>query len=194
MKRDIIIAGVGGQGILSIAATIGYAAIDAGMYLKQSEVHGMSQRGGDVQSNLRISHNEIASDLIPQGKADMIIAVEPMEALRHLHMIAPEGWLISNTTPYVNITSYPNEADILNEIKKMEKHILIDADKIAKDLGNAKVANMVILGAAIRPVGLSLEQFEGAVSKIFRSKGPEVIETNVNALKAGYDFAADYSA
>ena len=107
MKKDIILAGVGGQGILSIAATIGFAAIEAGLHIKQSEVHGMSQRGGDVQSHLRLSDSEIASDLIPFGKADMIISVEPMESLRYLPMLSPDGWLITNTTPFINIPNYP---------------------------------------------------------------------------------------
>jgi indolepyruvate ferredoxin oxidoreductase beta subunit len=107
MKKDIILAGVGGQGILSIAAVIGYAALDQGMYLKQSEVHGMSQRGGDVMSNLRISHDEIASDLIPYGKADIIISVEPLESLRYLPYISKTGWVITSTKPFVNIPNYP---------------------------------------------------------------------------------------
>ncbi|MCD4681496.1 MAG: 2-oxoacid:acceptor oxidoreductase family protein, partial [Bacteroidales bacterium] len=103
MKKDIILAGVGGQGILSIAAIIGYAAVNTGLFLKQAEVHGMSQRGGDVQSNLRLSDKEIASDLIPKGKADLIISVEPMESLRYLPWLSTEGWLITNTNPYINI-------------------------------------------------------------------------------------------
>ena len=84
MKQDIILSGVGGQGILSIATIIGEAATQAGLTLKQAEVHGMSQRGGDVQSNLRTSSDEILSDLIPQGAADIIISLEPMEALRYV--------------------------------------------------------------------------------------------------------------
>lgn len=84
MNTDIILSGVGGQGILSIATIIGAAAINDNLYIKQAEVHGMSQRGGDVQSNLRISSTPIASDLIPLGKADLIISLEPMEAMRYL--------------------------------------------------------------------------------------------------------------
>ena len=84
MKTDIILCGVGGQGILSIATVLGQAATASGLYLKQAEVHGMSQRGGDVQSNLRLSTERIWSDLIPKGQADLIISMEPMEALRYL--------------------------------------------------------------------------------------------------------------
>ena len=127
MKKDFILAGVGGQGILSIAAIIGTAAINNGLYLKQAEVHGMSQRGGDVHSNLRISDKEIASDLIPEGQADMIISVEPMESLRYLPMLAPDGWLITNTTPHINIPDYPELDDVIAEIDKIPNQTLFCA-------------------------------------------------------------------
>ena len=109
MKTDIILSGVGGQGILSIATVIGEAALNEGLYIKQAEVHGMSQRGGDVQSNLRISSDPIHSDLIALGKADIIISLEPMEALRYVNYLAPTGWIITNTTPFVNIPNYPDQ-------------------------------------------------------------------------------------
>ncbi len=189
MKKDIILAGVGGQGILSIAAIIGSAALDMGMYLKQSEVHGMSQRGGDVSSNLRISDNEIYSDLIPEGKADLIIAVEPMESLRYLPMLAPDGWLITSTTPYINISNYPQIENVLAEVNKVKNHVAIDADTIAKDLGNVKAANMVILGAAVHYLGIDYTKFEQAIRNIFGRKGEEVVNTNITAMKAGYDAA-----
>lgn len=189
MKKDIILAGVGGQGILSIAATIGTAALDLGLFLKQAEVHGMSQRGGDVQSNLRISDKEILSDLIPNGKADMIISVEPMEALRYLPVLAPDGWIVTNTNPYINVTNYPEIEDVLKEIKSKPKHIAIDANQIAKDLGSVKAANIVVLGAATPYLGIDFEVFEKALRTIFGSKGEEVVQMNLNALKAGRDFA-----
>lgn len=148
MKRDIILAGVGGQGILSIATTIGTAALNAGLHLKQAEVHGMSQRGGDVSSNLRIADHEIASDLIPYGQADLIISVEPMESLRYLPLLSPGGWLITNTKSFVNIPNYPEMDMLIAEIEKIHNHIALDADEIAKKLGSARSANMVILGAA----------------------------------------------
>jgi indolepyruvate ferredoxin oxidoreductase, beta subunit len=192
MKKDIILAGVGGQGILSIAATIGTAALDMGLHLKQAEVHGMSQRGGDVQSNLRISDKEIASDLIPKGKADMIISVEPMESLRYLPMLSPEGWLITNTTPYVNITNYPPLAKVMEEIEKLPRHIALDADQIAKDLGSARSANMVILGAASPYLEISAEKFEAAITKIFTRKGQEVVDVNINCFRAGKEFSEKY--
>lgn len=189
MKIDIILAGVGGQGILSIAATIGTAAIDSGLYLKQAEVHGMSQRGGDVQSNLRLSDQEIASDLIPMGKADIIISVEPMESLRYLPMLKKDGWLITNTEPFINITNYPDMDKLMDAIKSFPNHVAIDADKIAKDLGSPKSANMVILGAASKYINISYDKFENAIRKLFASKGDKVIEDNLNALKAGKEYS-----
>lgn len=193
MKKDIILAGVGGQGILSIAATIGTAALDMGLFLKQSEVHGMSQRGGDVSSNLRISDTEIFSDLIPCGKADMIVSVEPMESLRYLPMLSPEGWLITNSTPFVNIPNYPDKEKVLDEVRKFPKHVLINADEIAKELGSEKSANMVILGAATPYLEIPYEKFENAIKAIFKNKGQDVIDLNLNALKAGRDFTLKQS-
>ncbi len=138
MKNDIILAGVGGQGILSIAAIIGYAAVQSNLYLKQAEVHGMSQRGGDVQSHLRLSSDEIASDLIPEGKADMIISVEPMESLRYLPYLHKEGWLITNTEPYVNIPNYPDTEEVMAEIRKLPRHVALEAEKMADEAGSKK--------------------------------------------------------
>lgn len=189
MKKDIILAGVGGQGILSIAAAIGMAAIDSGLYLKQAEVHGMSQRGGDVHSDLRLSDKEIASDLIPEGQADLIISVEPMESLRYLPMLAPNGWLITNINPYVNIPDYPEVQTILDEIKKVPNHITIDANKIATDLGSRRSANMVILGAAAPFLGLGYDRLEQAIKNLFLRKGQNVVNDNLSALEQGKTFA-----
>ncbi|MEE4258067.1 MAG: indolepyruvate oxidoreductase subunit beta [Bacteroidales bacterium] len=189
MKKDIVLAGVGGQGILSIAAIIGTAAMGADLYLKQAEVHGMSQRGGDVHSNLRLSDKPVASDLIPKGQADMIIAVEPMEALRYVSMLGKDGWLITNSTPYVNIPNYPDHNEILKEIRTLPKHIIIDADDIAKDLGNKRAANMVILGAALPFLEMDVQLFHDAVKKIFGRKGEDIVKLNSDALDAGFKFA-----
>lgn len=188
MKKDIILAGVGGQGILSIAAIIGTAAMGADLYLKQAEVHGMSQRGGDVHSNLRLSDKPVASDLIPRGQADMIIAVEPMEGLRYISMLAEEGWLITNSTPFVNIKNYPEQESLIKEIKELPRHIIINADEIAKDMGNKRAANMVILGAALPHLGMDVALFHDAIKTIFGRKGEEVVKLNIDALQAGIDF------
>lgn len=192
MKKDIILAGVGGQGILSIAASIGLAAVEAGMFLKQAEVHGMSQRGGDVQSNLRLSDKEIASDLIPYGQADMILSVEPMESLRYLPWLSKEGWLITNATAFQNIPNYPNKDELMAEIKKQPKHIIIDADFIAKELGSARSANMVMLGAASPFLEIEYKYLEIAIRKLFGSKGEKVVQLNLDALIAGEEFARKY--
>ena len=189
MKRDIILAGVGGQGILSIATTIGTAALKAGLHLKQAEVHGMSQRGGDVSSNLRIADHEIASDLIPYGKADLIISVEPMESLRYLPFLSPEGWLITNTKPFINIPDYPKMDALLAEIESFGNHIALDADEIAKELGSARSANMVILGAASPFLEIEFRELQDAIRSIFARKGEAIVKLNLDALQAGRDFA-----
>ena len=185
MKNDIILSGVGGQGILSIASTIGLAAVANDLFLKQSEVHGMSQRGGDVQSHLRLSDKPVSSDLIPYGKADLIISVEPMESLRYLPWLSTNGWLVTNSNPFINIPDYPPLDEILKEIKKIKNHIIIDADGIAKQSGSARSGNMVILGAASPFIEMPFESLENAVIKLFGRKGDQIIEANLKALKAG---------
>ena len=189
MKKDIILAGVGGQGILSIATVIGAAAVELGMHLKQAEVHGMSQRGGDVQSHLRISDNPIHSDLIPQGKADLIISVEPMEALRYLPWLSKEGWLITSTEPVVNIPNYPDMEAVMAEVKTVKQHVVLDAETIAKNLGNVRVANMVILGAASPFLEIAFEKLEAAIREVFGRKGDDIVNLNLNALRAGAEIA-----
>jgi indolepyruvate ferredoxin oxidoreductase beta subunit len=187
MKNDIILSGVGGQGILSIAATIGLAAVENGLFLKQAEVHGMSQRGGDVQSHLRLSDRPVSSDLIPYGKADIIISVEPMESLRYLPWLSSSGWLVTNSNPFINIPDYPPVEEIMNEIKKIKNHIILDADKIAKESGSARSGNMVILGAASLFIEMPYESLENAVKELFGRKGEQIVDANLKALKAGRD-------
>jgi len=187
MKNDIILSGVGGQGILSIAATIGLAAVENGLFLKQAEVHGMSQRGGDVQSHLRLSDKPVSSDLIPYGKADIIISVEPMESLRYLPWLSSSGWLVTNSNPFINIQDYPPVDEIMDEIKKIKNHIILDADKIAKESGSARSGNMVILGAASPFIEMPFKSLENAIKELFAGKGDQIVEANLKALKAGRD-------
>lgn len=189
MKKDIILAGVGGQGILSIAAIIGMAAVNSGLYLKQAEVHGMSQRGGDVSSNLRLSSLPIFSDLIPYGGADIILSVEPMESLRYLPWLAPDGWLITNTAPHVNIRNYPDMNKIMEEVGKMPNQIAFDADQIAKDIEARKSANIVMLGAAVPFLGITVEALEASIEFIFKSKGADIIKQNKDALHKGLELS-----
>lgn len=191
MKRDIILGGVGGQGILSIATVIGHAALESNLFLKQAEVHGMSQRGGDVQSNLRLSDKEIASDLIPRGKADMIISVEPMESLRYVPMLSPEGWLITNTKPFINIPNYPEQDKLMAEIRSFPRHVAIDADAVATEAGSVKAANIVILGAASPYLDIPVEKLENAIKTIFGKKGEDIVQLNLKAFAAGRKFAQD---
>ncbi len=189
MKTDIILAGVGGQGILSIAATIGMAAIANDLNIKQAEVHGMSQRGGAVQSHFRLSSDYIASDLIPRGKADIILSVEPMEALRYIDFLKPDGWIITNSTPFVNISNYPEIEKVWNTLKSRKNTIILDADSIAKELKSPRSTNIVVLGAASPFIDLPYSSLEDAIKEIFLRKGDKIIEANLSALKAGRDFA-----
>ncbi|MDD2530885.1 MAG: indolepyruvate oxidoreductase subunit beta [Bacteroidales bacterium] len=190
MKIDIILCGVGGMGALSSAAIISQAALEMGMYMKQAETHGMAQRGGDVQSHLRLSDKEIASDLIPDGQCDIIISVEPMEALRYLPFLnKEEGWVITNENPFINIPNYPEKEEVLAEVRKVKNSIVFNADKIALDLGNPKGTNMVVLGAASKYLKIDLEKLENAVRSIFGKKGDAVVMANINALRAGREVA-----
>lgn len=189
MKTDIVLAGVGGQGILSIATILGTAALEENLHIKQAEVHGMSQRGGDVQSNLRISETPIASDLIPMGGADLIVSLEPMEALRYLPYLKPAGWIVTNTTPFINIEAYP-EADALEtELNSHDNVIAFDMDNIAKELGSPKSSNMVLLGAASPFILIDAEKIEDGIRKVFGAKGEKIVESNIKAFRAGREYA-----
>ncbi len=185
MKTDIILCGVGGQGILSIATIIGEAAMNENLYIKQAEVHGMSQRGGDVQSNLRISSNPIASDLIPQGQADVIISMEPMEALRYLPYLNENGWIITSSNPFVNIPNYPDMEVIKGDLEKVKNVIVFDIDTLAKDNGVPRSANVILLGAAQKALGIDYEKLEAAIRRVFGRKGEAVVEANIKALAIG---------
>ncbi|MDU1891298.1 MAG: indolepyruvate oxidoreductase subunit beta [Dysgonomonas sp.] len=185
MKLDIILSGVGGQGILSIAAIIGEACLREGLHIKQAEVHGMSQRGGDVQSNLRISSAPIYSDLIAKGSADAIISLEPMEALRYIPYLSKDGWLVTNSSPFVNIPNYPLMNAILGELDSLPNVILLDVDSIAKEAGAGRSANMALLGAASVILGIDTEKLEEAISLVFGRKGEKIVEMNINAFRGG---------
>ena len=189
MRVDIILSGVGGQGILSIAAVIGEAALKEGLYMKQAEVHGMSQRGGDVQSNLRLSDQPIASDLIPKGHADLIISLEPMESLRYLPYLKKEGWLVTNSQPFVNIPNYPDIDKVNEELDKLPHKVVLDVEAIAKEVATARAANIVMLGAATPFIGIEYDKIADGIRHIFARKGEDVVEMNLKALKAGYDVA-----
>ena len=188
MKKDIILAGVGGQGILSIATVIGEAALQEGLYLKQAEVHGMSQRGGDVQSNLRLSSEPIMSDLIAKGGADIIISLDPMEALRYVEYLKPDGWIVCSSIPFLNIPNYPELEDVYARIRAYENHVMVDVEALAKAVGAPnQAANMVLLGAAIPMLGIDHDKMIAGVSRVFARKGEAVVNTNIAAVEAGYN-------
>jgi indolepyruvate ferredoxin oxidoreductase, beta subunit len=189
MKTDIILAGVGGQGILSIAAILGAAALNEDLYLKQAETHGMSQRGGEVVSHLRISDTMVYSDLIPLASADIILSVEPLESLRYLPYLKSDGCLVTNTTEFRNIPDYPKLAETFKTLSAKLKIVQIDADKIANETGNTKASNMVMLGAASPFINIDEEIILKAIETVFAAKGEAVVKSNRQAFLAGGKFA-----
>ena len=190
MKIDIKLSGVGGQGILSIATVIGEAATAAGLQLKQAEVHGMSQRGGDVQSDLRLSTDAICSDLIPLGQADLIISMEPMEALRYLPYLAPDGAVVTASRPFVNIPNYPEEAALLAELDALPHVVRLDIDALAREKGLPKSANMILLGMAAPSLPLlQPAQLRDAIARVFARKGDAVVNANLEAFDLGFEHA-----
>ena len=186
MKKDIILAGVGGQGILTIATIIGDAATSAGLNLKQAEVHGMSQRGGDVQSNLRLSTETIHSDLIKQGAADLIISMEPMEALRYIPYLHKEGWVVTSSHPFKNIPNYPEEETLIKELAELPQVASLPIEDVAKENSLPKSANVVLLGMAAKYIEiLTPEQWRESIARVFASKGEMVVEANQKAFDLG---------
>jgi indolepyruvate ferredoxin oxidoreductase beta subunit len=184
-KSNIILSGVGGQGILTIAAAISLAALEEGLNTKQAEVHGMSQRGGAVQSHLRVSESLIASDLIPKGHADIIISVELLEGLRYLPFLKKGGALVTNSRPFLNVDNYPDTDIIVEKIRKLKGSIIIDADEIAREAGSVRASNIVMLGAASSWICVKSANLEKAISKIFGKKGQEIVDLNLNAFRLG---------
>jgi indolepyruvate ferredoxin oxidoreductase beta subunit len=189
MKYDIIVAGVGGQGTLSVSSIIASAAMSEGLSVKQSEVHGMSQRGGGVVTNLRLSDKPIASDLIARGSASMILSIEPLEGLRYLPYLSPDGTLVSSTNPVVNIPDYPELEALLQTIRELPHSVLVDGEKIARRSGSIRATNMVMVGAASRLLPIKPENIEHFIQKSFGGKGERVVETNIKAFRAGREAA-----
>ena len=188
MKKDIILAGVGGQGILTIATIIGDAATSAGLNLKQAEVHGMSQRGGDVQSNLRLSTELIHSDLIKQGAADLIISMEPMEALRYIPYLNKEAWVVTSSHPFKNIPNYPDEEALTKELGNLPHVAALPIEDVAKENNWPKSANVILLGMAARYIDiLTPEQLRESITRVFANKGEKVVEANLKAFDLGLE-------
>jgi indolepyruvate ferredoxin oxidoreductase beta subunit len=193
MKSNIILSGVGGQGILTIAAVIDIAALAQNLFIKQSEVHGMSQRGGAVQSHVRLSDKEIYSDLIPEGKAHLILSVEPMELLRYIPYLKKNGWIITDSSTFENIVKYPCKYDLFKKIKSFNNHIIINAKHAATDLGNSKVANMILLGAASSLIPISEDAFLQAINNFFKGKSERIKAMNIKAFHTGQKMAKDFT-
>lgn len=184
-KYDIILSGVGGQGVLSVAAVISIAAMKDGYTLRQSEVHGMAQRGGAVLAHMRISKTSIASDLIPKGSADVVLSMEPMESLRYVNFLKPEGILISAAAPYENIPDYPDLDGIHEKINNLKKSRIVDAKILAKEAGTMKSVNMVMVGALSVELDIRKESIVEAIKERFASKGEKIIEANLKAFELG---------
>jgi len=185
MKQDIILAGVGGQGILSIAFVIDNAALKQGFHFKQAEVHGMAQRGGAVQSHLRISDKPVFSDLIPRGAADMVLSVEPMESLRYLDYLSPDGIVVTSRSPFVNIPDYPDMEKVLQVIDSLTNKVLVDSEKLAKEAGSPKAQNMVMLGAASPHLILEERILKEFIRTLFEPRGEKLVEMNLKAFYLG---------
>ena len=186
MRKDIILSGVGGQGILTIATIIGEAATAEGINLMQAEVHGMSQRGGDVQSNLRLSDETIYSDLIAQGEADLIISMEPMEALRYLPYLQEEGWVITSANPFKNIPDYPEEVDLMRALESLPHVVKLEIEDMAKENSMPKCANVILLGMAAKYIEIvSPEQLRESIGRVFAAKGEKIVEMNQKAFDIG---------
>jgi len=189
MKRDIILAGVGGQGLLSIAAVLGDAALGLGLHLRQCEVHGMAQRGGVVQSHIRYSDAPLYSDLVREGTADLILSLEPMESLRYLPFLRPDGALVTNSLPVKNIPDYPDLGRILGEIRRLPRHRIVDAAIMAEQAGSPQSANLVLLGAATPFLGLAEDSLEAGIRSVFAGKDPRIVETNLRGFRLGVEAA-----
>jgi indolepyruvate ferredoxin oxidoreductase, beta subunit len=185
MKHDLILAGVGGQGILSIAYVLDNAAINAGLTFKQAEVHGMAQRGGAVQSHLRYSDQTIHSDLIPHGRADMVLSVEPLEVMRYWQHLRPQGWVVTSVTPYVNVPDYPDEAVLLDQLAEFPNLVLVDSGQLAKAAGSQRAQNMVVLGAAAPLLELPERYLVAHITSLFAAKGERIVEVNTRAFALG---------
>ena len=184
-KQDIILAGVGGQGILSIAFVIDSAALKEGYNIKQAEVHGMAQRGGAVQSHLRLSKDRIYSDLIPRGEADLILSLEPLEALRYLDFLRPGGKLITSSAPFINIPDYPDRETLIEQVRRVPGSVVIDSEALAKEAGTSKAQNTVMLGAAAKDLVVSQDGLREFIRVLFAPRGEKILESNLKAFELG---------
>ena len=188
MTKSIKLVGVGGQGTILAAKVLSYALIDAGYDVKMSEIHGMSQRGGSVSSEIRYGE-KIYSPVIEKGHADVMVSFEKMEAERAVDYLSKDGLLIVNDLQINSMvtlngkTPYPK--GILEDLKSKVDTIVIDASKKAIELGNAKVMNIIMLGALVKALKLQHLDFEKAIKENVKEK---FIEINIKAFNIGLSY------
>jgi indolepyruvate ferredoxin oxidoreductase beta subunit len=185
MKFDIVLAGVGGQGGLSVSIVIARAAMASGLFVKQSEIHGMSQRGGELFAHLRLSDSPVASPIIPSGAASLILAFEPLEALRYVSFLSRDGAVVASVAPVMNMPNYPAIEAVLNDLRSLPRVTLVDADAIAREAGSVRSANVVLVGAAAKLLPIDPEKLKGAIREVFAGKGESVVEVNLKAFADG---------
>lgn len=194
MTRDVILAGVGGQGVLSLASILAQAALREGLQAKQSEVHGMAQRGGDVSAHLRLSDRPIRSALVSESRADLVLSMEPVEALRWSRWLSSAGAIVSATEPVRNVPDYPALDEVLALLRARPGTVLVDAVALARRAGNAKAANAVLVGAASPWLPVGAATIEEILREAFATKGEAVVEANVLAFRFGREAHACASA
>ena len=193
MNFDLVIAGVGGQGVLTIAAVLDRAAHEAGLYVKQSEVHGMAQRGGAVSAFVRMSDQPVASDLIGNGHASLLLSIEPLEALRYTQLLKPDGWIVSDITPMLNVSNYPAMDEVYRVLFSAPRLVALDATRLAQKAGTIKAQNVVALGAAAMHLPLPMELIEAQIRALFERKGERIVNANLHAFRKG-DAAARFTS
>lgn len=188
---NLIISGVGGQGVLSLSSIMGLAAIREGLDVKQSEVHGMAQRGGAVMAHLRVSDRPIASGLVPKGRAHLIVGLEPVESLRYLGYLSPTGTIITSLNPVVNIPNYPDMDDLIDRIAALPSSVIVDCERLAREAGSVRSTNVVLIGVASKLFPVRGETLEQCIEELFAGKGRRVVETNIRAFHLGRERAPD---
>ncbi len=192
MKTNIIISGVCGQGILTIAAVLNKAALNHNLFIKQSEIHGMSDCDNEVQLHIQFSNNEIYSNLIPKGKTDLILSIEPTELLCYIPFLKKEGWLVTDSSTFANILDYPKKDDLFKQIKTYPNHIIINATTEARKMGDTKVANMILLGAASTLIPLTSQSMQNAIKNLLVNKNEKIILLNMEAFEKGKKLAKEF--
>jgi indolepyruvate ferredoxin oxidoreductase beta subunit len=168
-----------------MAAIIARAAVREGLLVRQSEVHGMAQRGGAVLAHLRLADRPIASDLVPQGGAELIISMEPLESLRYTAWLSPGGALVSAAEALVNIPDYPDLGVLIAAIERFPRYRLVEAAALAKEVGLPRAVNMVMVGAASPFLPIGAEALEETIAGSFAVKAPGIVEANRAAFRLG---------